>query len=108
MSQPFDDTAKAFYRCFFEKLGMRTIAQYEIFVRSRSIDLIVECNDDDHTKLQGTIFAHFRLLNAVEFKGINDPLTALNFNLIMMRAWGIGAIDDSEQKAEMRPIVLSV
>ncbi|MFN8486933.1 MAG: hypothetical protein U0350_05020 [Caldilineaceae bacterium] len=99
MNQPFDDTAKTFYRRFFENLGMQAIPQYEVFARSRSIDLIVACNDEDRNKLQTTCFAHFRRFNALEFKGYHDPLTAANFNLIMMRAWGLGIIDDEDRPA---------
>jgi len=98
MEQPFDDSAKNFYQRFFTDLGMRTTAQHEVFSRSRSIDLLVECAVADLPKLQGTVFTHFRRVNALEFKGIHDPLTAVDFNLIMMRAWGIGVRDLSQQE----------
>ncbi|MBV7335877.1 hypothetical protein KFU94_48080 [Chloroflexi bacterium TSY] len=87
MDQPFDDTTKTYYRRFFEKQGMRAVSQYEVFSRSRTIDLVVECIED-YAKLVDTIFAHFRRLNALEFKGFNDPLTTIDLNRIRMRAWG--------------------
>jgi len=36
------------------------------------------------------LFTHFRQLNALELKGIHDPLTVNDHNLIMMRAYGLG------------------
>ena len=100
MDQPFDDTTKTYYRRFFEKQGMRAISQYEVFSRSRTIDLVVECTEEDHIKLANTIFEHFRRLNALEFKGYHDPLTAIDLNRIRMRAWGLGAIDDADRTNE--------
>ncbi|RKZ72584.1 MAG: hypothetical protein DRR19_31975 [Candidatus Parabeggiatoa sp. nov. 1] len=53
------------------------------------------------------MFSHFRQLNAIEFKGINDPLTLADYNRIMMRAWGLGGLQaktkaptEAEIKAE--------
>jgi len=100
MDQPFDDTTKAYYRRFFERQGMRAVSEYEVFSRSRTIDLVVECIEEDHVKLANTIFAHFRRLNALEFKGYHDPLTAIDLNRIRMRAWGLGAIDDADRANE--------
>lgn len=100
MDQPFDDTTKTYYRRFFEKQGMRAVSQYEVFSRSRTIDLVVECIEEDYAKLVDTIFAHFRRLNALEFKGFNDPLTTIDLNRIRMRAWGLGAIDDADRTNE--------
>ncbi len=100
MDQPFDDTTKTYYRHFFERQGMRAVSQYEVFSRSRTIDLVVECIEEDHAKLADTIFEHFRRLNALEFKGFNDPLTAIDLNRIRMRAWGLGAIDGADRTKE--------
>jgi hypothetical protein len=41
------------------------------------------------------VFAHFKSLNALELKGINDPLTLAEHNRILMRAWALGAIPES-------------
>lgn len=98
MENPFDDTAKSRYRRFFEQRGMRAVAQYEVFSLSRATDLVVECTAEDRKSLQNTIFAHFRHINAVEFKGYHDPLTASDLNLIMMRAWGIGVTDEKRKE----------
>lgn len=98
MANPFDDTAKTRYKVFFERRGIRAIPQYEVFSLSRATDLVVECTKADIQTLSDTIFGHFRLINALEFKGRHDPLTATDLNLIMMRAWGIGVIDKSQQK----------
>jgi len=95
MNNAFDDTAKTRYRDYFERKGLRAIPQYEFFSRSRATDLFVECNESERQTLQGTVFDYFRLINAIEFKGNNDPLTTSDFNLIMMRAWGIGVVDKS-------------
>jgi len=62
----------------------------EVFSRSRKIDLVVKCSDADYAQLQNTPFAHFRQLNSIEFKGINDPLTVANYFRIMMRVWALG------------------
>ena len=93
MEQPFDDSTKNFYQRFFVDRGIQATTQHEVFSRSRSVDLLVECTADDLPKLQETIFAHFRRVNVLEFKRNHDPLTAIDFNLIMMRAWGIGIRD---------------
>lgn len=77
---------------------MRAISQLEVFSRSRSIDLTIECTPADCERLQHTIFAHFRHLNALELKGNHDPLTLLDYNRIMMRSWGVGAIRLSNEK----------
>lgn len=98
MANPFDDTAKTRYRRFFERRGIRAIPQYEVFALSKATDLVVECTKADIQALRDTIFGHFRLINALEFKGRHDPLTAIDLNLIMMRAWGIGVMDKSQQK----------
>jgi hypothetical protein len=96
VQQPFDDTTKAYYQQYFEKLEIPAITQYEVFARSRAIDLMVTCTAADLGKLAETVFAHFRTVNALEFKGYHDPLTAVDFNVIMMRAWGVGAVKQEE------------
>ncbi|MEZ4868302.1 MAG: hypothetical protein R3C14_43640 [Caldilineaceae bacterium] len=58
---------------------------------------MVECTENDYAKLADTVFEHFRRLNALEFKGFNDPLTTTDLNRIRMRAWGLGAIDDVDR-----------
>lgn len=100
MEQPFDDSAKNFYQRFFTELGMRTTAQFEVFSRSRAIDILVECAVEDLPKLGNTVFNHFRRVNVLELKGNQDPLTASDFNLIMMRAWGVGVNDKPQSSAE--------
>ena len=88
--EPFDETAKAFYHRFFKSKGLSVETELEVFSRSRKIDLVVGCTDADNFKLQDTVFAHFRQVNAVELKGIHDPLTVDDYNLILMRAYGLG------------------
>lgn len=100
MEQPFDDLAKNFYQRFFTDLGMRTTTQYEVFARSRSIDILVECASEDLPKLSDTVFHHLRRVNVLELKGNRDPLTASDFNLIMMRAWGLGVNDKTKEFSE--------
>ncbi len=103
--EPFDETAKAYYRQIFEDLGLVVETELKVFFRERSIDLVVKCTDDDILRLQNTAFSHFRQVNAIELKGINDPLTLIDYNKIMMRAWGLGAFkpkpepeDDKEEE----------
>ncbi len=75
-AEPFDDTAKDFYRKLFEGLGLTVETQREVFFRGRAIDLVVSCPTAEQRQcLQPTIFAYFKRLNALEFKGIHDPLT---------------------------------
>ncbi|MEZ4726147.1 MAG: hypothetical protein R3E79_03320 [Caldilineaceae bacterium] len=100
MEQPFDDSAKNFYQRFFTDVGMRTTTQYEVFSHSRSIDILVECTIEDLLKLHDTVFNHFRRVNVLELKGSHDPLTASDFNLIMMRAWGLGVNDKTKESSE--------
>ncbi|MCP4695919.1 MAG: hypothetical protein GY862_03575, partial [Gammaproteobacteria bacterium] len=66
--------------------------EQEIFSHSRTIDLVVICRDSEQKKLRDSLFAHFKELNAIELKGYNDPLTVKDFNRVMMRAWGLGAV----------------
>jgi len=107
VQQPFDDTTKAYYRRYFEKLDIPAVTQYEVFARSRAIDIMVTCTAEDLHKLAETSFAHFRQINALEFKGYHDPLTAINLNVIMMRAWGVGAVEnDKPSEAEETPTPL--
>jgi hypothetical protein len=84
--EPFDETAKAFYHRFFQSWGFEAETEREVFSHSRTIDLVVTCTDANRRKLQNTLFAHFRQLNAIELKGIHDPLTVDDYNLIVMRA----------------------
>jgi peroxiredoxin len=98
-AEPFDDTAKDFYRQLFEEWGLTVETQREIFFRGRAIDLVVSCpTAEERQCLQATLFAYFRRLNALEFKGINDPLTVLDYNKIMMRAWGLGTVQKKKPK----------
>ncbi|KHD06046.1 hypothetical protein PN36_30935 [Candidatus Thiomargarita nelsonii] len=98
--EPFDDSTKTFYRKFFEDCGMVVETEREVFFRGRKIDLVVTCTDNN--KLQNTVFSHFRQINAIELKGIHDPLTVIDYNRIMMRAWGLGALkEESEENDEL-------
>ncbi|MEK8021149.1 MAG: hypothetical protein VSS75_030120, partial [Candidatus Parabeggiatoa sp.] len=96
--EPFDETAKAFYYHLFKKWGLEVETEKDVFSRSRKIDLVVPCTDTDRTHLQNTVFAHFPQLNAVELKGIHDPLTVANYFRIMMRVWALGDQTHQEQK----------
>lgn len=98
----FDATTKTFYGKFFKQRGLSVETEQEIFSHSRSIDLVVRCKAEECSQLSDTVFAHFRELNAVELKGYNDKLNVKDFNKIMMRAWGLGAID-FVQKAKQTP-----
>ncbi|MCP4698384.1 MAG: hypothetical protein GY862_16260, partial [Gammaproteobacteria bacterium] len=50
-----------------------------------------------------SLFAHFKELNAIELKGYNDPLTVKDFNRVMMRAWGLGAVKWKRDKDKAPP-----
>ncbi|KHD08867.1 hypothetical protein PN36_18525 [Candidatus Thiomargarita nelsonii] len=89
-NEPFDETAKAFYHHLFKNWGIEVETEREVFSRSRTIDLVVTCSDVDRSKLQNSVFAHFQKLNALELKGVHDPLTVADYNLIVMRANGLG------------------
>jgi hypothetical protein len=98
-TEPFDDTTKESYRHFFEKWGLPVETQREVFFHGRAIDLVVRCpTPEQQQSLQPTLFAYFRRLNALEFKGIQDPLTLLDYNKIMMRVWGLGAVPSDNPK----------
>jgi hypothetical protein len=88
--EPFDETAKAFYHSLFKNWGIEVETELEVFSHARKIDLVVTCSNADRNKLQDTAFAHFRQLNALELKGIHDPLTVADYNIIVMRANGLG------------------
>ncbi len=99
VSEPFDDTAKEFYRKLFEEWGLSVETEREVFFKGRAIDLVVKCTQADQQQLlQSTRFAHFKRLNALEFKGINDPLTLVDYNKIMMRVWGLGALSTDKKE----------
>jgi hypothetical protein len=68
---------------------------------------VVRCTDADLVRLQDTVFAHFRRLNALELKGPQDPLTLADYNRVMfassavyfvncLRVWGLGALEPEE------------
>jgi len=98
--EPFDETTKIFYRRFFEDKGLLVETEREVFFRARKIDMVVNCTQDDITRLENTVFSHFRELNALELKGPKDPLTVKDYNRIMMRAWGLGALEEKKDKEE--------
>ncbi len=91
--EPFDDTTKTFYNALFKSWGLDVETECEIFSRSRCIDLVVQCRESQRTMLESTIFSHFRQLNAIELKGGADSLTVKDYNRIMMRVWGLGAVN---------------
>ena len=99
----FDATAKTFYGNLFKGWGLSVETEREIFSHSRRIDLVVSCQPAEQKKLRDTVFSYFRELNAIELKGINDPLNVRDFNRIMMRAWGLGAVDFSKKTNEKAP-----
>jgi hypothetical protein len=108
--EPFDDIAKAFYRRWFEGRDITVETEREVFARGRAIDLVVCCTGADLARLQDTIFAHFRRLNDLELKGVHDPLTLPGLNLILMRAWGLGAweaeeADEAGEVKQMKPVL---
>jgi len=75
-------------------------SEREIFFKGRSIDLIVTGTDQD--RLQNTVFSHFRQVNAIELKGIHDPLTIKDYNRIMMRVWGLGGLKTELEENDER------
>jgi hypothetical protein len=75
MKEPFDNSAKAFYRQLFEDWGILVETERVVFSWERTIDLVVTCSDSDQERLQTTVCSHFKRLNAIELKGINDRLT---------------------------------
>jgi len=98
-AEPFDDTAKEFYRKLFEDWGLTVETQREVFFQGRAIDLVVSCpTPEQRQRLKPTLFSYFRRLNALEFKGIHDPLTIRDYNKIMMRVWGLGAVSPKHSK----------
>jgi hypothetical protein len=95
-AEPFDDTAKDFYRQLFASWGLTVASEQEVFFRGRAIDLVVSGVDEaQQQRLQTSIFKYFRRLNALEFKGVHDPLTVVDYNKIMMRVWGLGAVQEN-------------
>ena len=84
--EPFDDSTKTFYQQLFTRWGIQAESQLAIFFRSRTIDLVVHCGEADRRHLAETVFSHFRLLNALELKGVHDPLTLIDYNRILLRA----------------------
>jgi hypothetical protein len=96
--EPYDETAKEFFQRLFMNWGIEVETEREVFSRSRKIDLVVKCSDADYAQLQNTPFAHFRQLNSLELKGINDPLTVANYFRIMMRVWALGDQERERQK----------
>ncbi len=104
MSEPFDETAKLFYQQLFSDWGSAVEIEQEVFSRGRTIDLVIDCPDNQCQLLSATIFNHFRHQNALELKGGQDPLTLKNYNRIMMRAWALGSMDKKNQENAL-PIV---
>ncbi len=96
----FDEATKTFYQQLFTQWGLRVESQLAIFFRSRTIDLVVHCAETERQRLAGTVFSHFRLLNALEFKGVHDPLTLTDYNRILLRAWGLGALSGRSKQRQ--------
>jgi hypothetical protein len=104
ISESFDNSAKAFYRQLFKDWGMTVETERVVFSRERTIDLVVTCTNSDQQRLQTTVFAHLKRFNAIELKGINDPLTEMDYNRIMMRAWGLGALKEKSESNSAKDI----
>lgn len=102
-TRTFDATTKTFYGNLFKRWGLHVETEYEIFSQARRIDLVVTCPQTEQKKLAHTLFAYFRELNAIELKGYHDPLTIKDFNRIMMRTWGLGAVDFGKEKDGFSP-----
>ena len=100
MREPFDESTKQFYQQLFTRWGLQVASQLAIFFRRRTIDLVVQCTEADRQRLHTTVFGHFRLLNALELKGVHDPLTLTDYNRILMRAWGLGAVTDRSKQRQ--------
>jgi hypothetical protein len=96
--EPFDGTAKVHFKCLFESWGLTVETEREVFFSGRKIDVVVTCPPKEHFKLKNTVFSHFKRLNAIELKGINDPLTVKDYNRVMMRAWGLGGLDSGKKR----------
>jgi len=105
--EPFDETTKAFYQRLFKNWGFEVESEREIFSRSRTIDLVVTCQTD-RTILQQTVFSHFQQLNAIELKGIHDPLTIADYNRILMRVYGLGVNFSTKTVPLLNQITLSI
>ena len=99
LSEPFDESTKTFYRRLFEAWGLKVESEYEVFARSRTIDLVIEAPEPGNPHLQESLFAYFRRWNILELKGINDPLTVINFDRIMMRAWGLQSTETTNEQS---------
>ena len=87
--ESFDSHAKTFYRKKLTEWQLQVTSEFEVFARTRKIDLVVECAAEDLVRLQATVLQHFRRLNTVELKGIHDPLTLRDLYHIKMRAWAL-------------------
>ncbi|MEZ4731976.1 MAG: hypothetical protein R3E79_33075 [Caldilineaceae bacterium] len=100
LSEPFDESTKTFYRQLFEAWGLKVESEYEVFTRGRTIDLVIEATEPNNPYLAESVFAYFRRWNILELKGVHDPLTVLNFDRIMMRAWGLRATEPADEAAD--------
>jgi hypothetical protein len=98
--EPFDETAKTFYGQLFKRWGLGVETERGIFFRGRRIDLVVTCPEAKKNQLQQTLFAYFRKINVLEFKGVNDPLTVADYNRILMRSWGLGGLEVKKKKSK--------
>ncbi|MGB0388707.1 MAG: hypothetical protein ACPGWR_28130, partial [Ardenticatenaceae bacterium] len=98
IKERFDDTARKSYRRLFESWGLSVETERSVFARSRAIDIVVECTAADRKRLKDTVFCNFSTFNAIELKGSEDPLTPADVNVIMMRVWGLGALELINEK----------
>lgn len=89
VSESFDSHTKTFYRRKLTEWQLHVTSEFEVFARTRKIDWVVQCEDDDLVRLQPTVLQHFRRLNTLELKGIHDPLTLRDLYRIKMRAWAL-------------------
>jgi len=101
--QPFDDTSKQFYERFFRDLGLETEKEKAVFTRSRTIDLVVFCQEENRAAIEKTFFNHFSTVNALELKGENDPLTPKDYYTILLRAYGLALKQENERIKQKKP-----
>lgn len=92
MAKDYDALCKDYYRRLFQSWELSVETGVEVAQRARTIDTVVRCEEYHLARLRDTAFAFFRRVNAVEFKSVLDLLTLEDLNVIMSRAWALGAL----------------
>ena len=96
MPRDYDSVYKAFYERLFQRWQVPVETQVEVSRRAKTIDVVIQCEEQHLQRLQETCFWFFRRINDLELKSPEDPLDLTDYMTIVSRAYGLLAKQENE------------